>query len=81
MTTNYYIGLSRGNMELGGSGNVTVGTTSTTTLDVEIRMQIIRADASVSGLTKKDVNVLVSKLLAYLNSSGVNHAGADLPAL
>ena len=37
MTTNYYIGLSRGNMELGGSGNVTVGTSSTTTLDVEIR--------------------------------------------
>lgn len=78
---NYYMGLSRGNLDQ--DGKVVVGTvTNGTSSDVELRMQINNG-STATGITKKDVQLALEAFERYLTSNGVNGAGAgvDLPAL
>lgn len=74
---NYYLGLARGANN--NIYNVTAGTsTAGTAVDVELNIQINNG-STATGITKKDVKLLVETLLGYLLSNGV--AGADLPPL
>ena len=76
---NYYMGVKRG-----GTNNqfaVVSGTSSAgTAVDVEVRMQIDNGTAA-TGLTSLDVEVAIETLKSYLHSSGLNHAGTNLPPL
>ena len=76
---NYYLGLSRGSNN--NIFNVTAGTSSAgTAVDVEVNIQINNG-SNATGITSLDVVLLLNTIVDYLNSSGLNHAGADLPAL
>lgn len=76
---NFYIGVKRGqNMIL---DNVVSGTSSAgTAVDVEINMQLNDGTNAI-GLTRQDVNLAIEILRAFINSGGVNAAGANLPPL
>ena len=76
---NYYLGLQR------GANNqiylVTAGTSSAgTAVDVEVNIQINNG-TNATGITSLDVKLLLKTIQDYIDSSGLNHAGADLPAL
>lgn len=76
---NYYIGVRRGeplNIQAVQTGTSTLGSA----VDVELRMQIDNGTA-VTNLKRKDVVVDLKILLAFLESGGLQHAGANLPAL
>ena len=76
---NYYLGLSRGSNA--NPFNVVAGTASNGTgSDVEVRIQINNGTAA-TGITSLDVQLLLDTILDFINSSGLNHAGADLPPL
>lgn len=76
---NYYAGLKRG-----GSNkvfDVVSGTSSAgTAVDIEVRMQI-NDGTNATGITSLDVELALAAIREYINSSGVNHAGANLPPL
>ncbi len=76
---NYYIGVKRGDPL-----NIQNVQTSTSTLgsaaDIELRMQIDNG-TSTTGLTRKDVLIAMEILEAFIESAGLQHAGATLPAL
>lgn len=76
---NFYAGVKRGqNMIL---DNVVSGTSSAgTAVDVEINMQLNDGTNAI-GLTRQDVNLAIEILRAFINSGGVNAAGANLPPL
>lgn len=77
---NYYVGFKRG-AAVASPFLATVGTSSAgTAVDVEVRMQIDNGSGP-TGLTRKDVNILLDGIEDYINSGGLNHAGASLPAL
>jgi hypothetical protein len=74
---NFYLGLVRGannNPFAVTAGNASAGTA----VDVEVRMQTNNG-AVATGLTRKDVNLLLDTIRAFINSSGLNEAGANLP--
>lgn len=76
---NYYLGLQRG--ANANVYNVTAGTSSAgTAVDVEVNVQINNG-TSATGITSLDVRLLLETIINYLDSSGLNHAGADLPPL
>jgi hypothetical protein len=77
---NYYLGATRGaNIN---AFNVTAGTsTAGTAVDVELRIQINNG-SNATGITRKDVNLIIEKLRNYINSGGaLGIAGVDLPPL
>jgi hypothetical protein len=78
---NYYIGASRGS-DLKPSA-ITVGTSSTSTLDVELRMQVQNASSAATGLTKLDVINIIRALKDWIESGGdgQNFSGANLPPI
>lgn len=77
---NYYLGVKRGDNI--NPFNVTSGTTTAgTAADVELRIQINNG-SNATGITRKDVNLLIEKIRNYINSGGaLGIAGADLPPL
>lgn len=77
---NYYLGIKRGadNKPFVSvvSGTSTIGTAA----DVEVRLQT--NDGSVAtGLTRKDAIIALQVIMEFINSGGLNHAGANLPVL
>jgi hypothetical protein len=76
---NYYLGLPRG--AGGAMGNVVAGTSSAgTAVDVEVRIQM-DPGTGPTGITSLDVRLLLKTIINFMDSSGLNHAGADLPPL
>jgi len=77
---NYYLGAKRGS-NINPFGVTAGASTAGTAVDVELRIQINNGSAA-TGITRKDVNLLIEKLRAYINSGGaVGIAGTDLPPL
>ncbi len=77
---NYYLGVKRGDLPQTVK-IVTAGTTTAgTAVDVEVNIQINNG-SSATGITRKDVNLALDIIKRFINSGGLNHAGADLPAL
>lgn len=75
---NYYLSMKRGdnnNPFAITSGTTTVGATA----DIELRMQIDNG-TSTTGLRRLDVKKALETILAFVESGGLNHAGANLPA-
>lgn len=78
--TNYYMGVVRGAVNL-KDGSITVGTASAGTgVDIELNIQIVN-NVTNTGVTKKDVLLALKLFEKWINSSGLSHAGANLPAL
>ena len=77
---NYYLGAKRGSTI--NPFDLTAGTSTVgTAVDVELRIQINNG-SNATGITRKDVNLLLMKILAYINSGGAKGiAGTDLPPL
>lgn len=77
---NYYLGLARGSNA--NPLGVTLGTSSAgTAVDVELRVQMDNG-SNATGVTRQDVNLLVTTILDLVNSGGVKGiAGTDLPPL
>ena len=75
---NYYLGLKRG---APNNPNLVVAgpTTSGTAVDIEVRLQINNG-TNATGLTKKDAGLLLNIIEDFIESNGINHAGANLPA-
>lgn len=64
---NYYAGLARGSLD---NTATTVGSSSAgTSVDVEVRMQINNG-TNATGLTKKDVVILLKKIIRYIEAGG-----------
>ena len=76
---NYYLGLKRGSINQDFQV-VAASTTSGSAVDVELRIQIDNG-TSTTGITRKDVLLLVEVLERFISDRGLNHAGAFLPAL
>ena len=78
---NYYLGYKRGANVASPGMSITTGTSSAgTAVDVEVRIQIDNG-TTTTGITRKDVNILLDGIESFLNEGGLNHAGANLPAL
>jgi hypothetical protein len=76
---NYYLGLKRG--QSNNTYNVVAGTASNgTSSDVEVRIQMNNG-TNATGITSLDVELLLRTIRDYLNSNGLDAAGADLPPL
>lgn len=77
---NYYIGFRRGAL----SANPFLATTGTasagTAVDLEVRIQMDNGSGP-TGMTCKDVNILLDAIEGFVNSDGLNHAGANIPPL
>lgn len=75
----YYIGAQRGAMSLKDNA-LTTGTAATGTgVDFELKIQITN-NVTATGVTRKDVLLFLELLEKWVNSGGLNHAGANLPA-
>lgn len=76
---NYYIGVKSGDgLNLGA---VQAGTSSVgTAVDVEVRLQINDGSQDTS-LTRMRALVALETIERFINSGGLNAAGADLPPL
>lgn len=76
---NYYLGIKRGaNMQM---VSVVAGTSSgNTAADVEVRIQI-NDGSNATNITRKDVVVALEQIEQWIMDGGLNHAGANLPAL
>lgn len=74
---NFYAGFKR---EAQNNPNLVVAGTSSAgaAVDVEVRMQIDNGSA-LTGLTRKDVVVLLDQMKTYVLSNGGPTAGAFLP--
>ena len=69
----FYLGMARGQGT--NLGLVTAGTsTAGSAVDVEVRW------SDANGLTRKDLNMLLDMIEKFVNSGGLNGAGANLPA-
>jgi len=76
---NYFLGVKRGdplNVNNVVSGTATAGTA----VDVEVRLQI-NDGANATGLTRKDAQIALEILEAFIESGGNNHSGANLPSI
>ena len=76
---NYYIGMKRGdpfNIQAVQTGTTTLGSAA----DVELRMQIDNG-TTTTGLTRKDVLIIMEILEGFIESGGLQHAGGSLPAI
>lgn len=76
---NYYLGMKRG----GGMkmADITAGTATVgTAVDVEVRIQI-NDGSNATNITRKDVILILEQIEAWIGDGGLNHAGANLPAL
>jgi hypothetical protein len=77
--TNLYLGTQRGSDEK--DSTITLGTSPAgTSVDVELNIQTVNG-ATPTGILKKDVVLLTEKLLRFIESGGLNHAGAGIPVL
>lgn len=76
---NYYLGLKKG-AENKPFLVVAGTTTSGTAVDVEVRIQI-NDGSNATNITRKEVNILMDTIEEFINSGGLNHAGANLPVL
>lgn len=75
---NYYIGVKR-TAPL-NTHNVVAGTaTAGTAVDVEVRLQV-NDGSNATNLTRLDSVKCLEIIEAFIQSGGVNHAGANLPA-
>jgi hypothetical protein len=78
---NYYLGFKRGATAASPTISIVTGTSSAgTAVDVEVRIQI-NDGTNATNITRKDVNILLDGIESFINSGGLNHAGANLPAL
>lgn len=77
--TNYYLGLKRGQNLMDVVAATSTGGTAT---DIELRIQI-NDGTNATGITKKDVFLLLEILEQYVNSNAFTGGspGTDLPAL
>lgn len=76
---NYYLGVKRGaplNVNNVVAGSATAGTA----VDIEVRLQI-NDGSNATGLTRKDAQIALEIIEAFIESGGVNHNGQNLPAL
>lgn len=76
--TEKFAGLMRG--QDGQVDSVVTGTSSTSTLNVEIRVQTDDGTA-VTGITRSEVARLLDTIARFYEQGGLNHAGANLPVL
>ena len=75
---NYYLGVKRN--ALLNVNNVVAGTaTAGTAVDVEVRLQI-NDGSNATGLLRLDAIKALEVIEAVIQSGGLNHAGANLPA-
>lgn len=75
---NYFVGIKRNgalNVNNLNAGPATAGTA----VDVEVRMQI-NDGSNATGLKRLDVIKALEVIQAFIQSSGNNHDGANLPA-
>lgn len=81
---NYYLGLQLGkdfNPEnVVALSNASAGPANGTAADVELRIQINNG-TNATNITRKDVELMVELILAFIESNGSAGAGANLPAL
>lgn len=76
---NYYLGVKRGDEFK--PFNVTAGTSTIgTAADVELRIQT-NDGSNATGITRQDVLLLIDLLESFIESGGLNGAGANLPVL
>lgn len=76
---NYFLGVKR-NAAL-NVNNVVAGTaTAGTAVDIEVRLQI-NDGSNATGLQRLDCIKALEVIEAFIQSGGINHSGANLPAL
>lgn len=76
MTTNTYLGISRPTNRASDLA-LTLGTSSTASLEVELRMSIITSGGHY--LTTKDVIDALNQFKRFLLKNGTNSLGTNLP--
>lgn len=76
---NYYLGLKRGAQDT--PSQVVAGTsTAGTAVDVEVRIQT-NDGSTATGITRLDAVLLMEIIEQFIESGGLNNAGANLPVL
>jgi hypothetical protein len=76
MTTNTYLGMSRPTSRTQDAA-LTLGTSSTSTLEVELRMSIVTSGGHY--LTAYDILCALEQFRRFILKGGINSAGTNLP--